>query len=287
MTGKGLSTPILLIIFNKPESTRLVFERIRQVMPARLYIAADGPLPGSKQEADLFQERRSVKAQIDWDCEVKTLYREDHLGHNKGVLTAIDWFFANEPEGIILEDDGLPADSFFYFCQDVLDRYRDDNRVMHVCGNNPLGTWDAEEYAYYFSTHASFGGWAGWRRAWSLRDFNMDRYEEIRRHGFFDEFFPSHAERGMWFRKFDRLAAAAEQEINWVDEWAFTRFIQSGLSIIPRKSLITSFNQDSQGNVGGDEPVIDSSIEHPPFVMRNLEADAQYFTSVVQGRNST
>ncbi len=286
MTGKGLSTPILLIIFNKPESTRLVFERIRQVMPSRLYIAADGPQQGAATDFDQYQAVRSVKDQIDWNCEVMTLYREEHLGPNLAVSTAVDWFFANEAEGIILEDDCVPTRSFFHFCQELLDRYRDDNRVMHVCGMNPLGIWDKEAYAYYFSRHASVCGWAGWRRAWKLRDFSKVRYEAVRRQGFFDEFFPTHAERATWFQKFEKLAAVPKGEISWVDEWAFSRFVQSGLSIVPRESLVTSLDQDLHGNVDGGEPGMDSSIEHPPFVMRNLEADAQYFTSVVQRRNS-
>lgn len=287
MTGKGLRTPVLLIIFNKPETTRQAFERIRQAMPSRLYIAADGPRQGNTSDFNQCQEARIVKDQVDWYCEVKTLYRDDHLGVDKGVSTAIDWFFENEPEGIILEDDCLPTSSFFLFCQELLDRYREDNRVMHVCGSNPLGTWDKEEYAYYFSRHASVRGWAGWRRAWKLKVFSKARCETIRRHGFFDDFFPSRAERALWFRMFDELAAAPDQKTRWADQWAFTRFIQSGLSIVPRKNLITRpDHKDTVGRVDGDDSAPDGPLIHPPYVIRNLEADAQYFSSVISGGNS-
>lgn len=282
MTGKGLNTPVLLIVSNQPEATKQVFERISKVAPSRLYIAADGPIKENLSDLRKCQEVRKVKDQVDWHCEVKTLYQDDHFGAGKAANAAIDWFFDQEPEGIILEDDCLPDSSFFLFCQQLLYRYRDDNRVMHICGSNPLGTWDREEYSYYFSRHATLGGWAGWRRAWKLKNFNKLRYEAIRRHGFFDDLFPSRAERAWWFRIFDRLASTSDQTTRWVDQWAFSRFIQSGLSIVPRKSLIAgSDGNNYDGTEGVGNLTTDDSVKHPPYVIRNLEADAQYFSTVL------
>lgn len=272
MTTRRLTTPVLLIIFDKPESTRQVFERISRAKPPRLYIAADGPRPQIASDNEQCAQARAVKDLVDWPCEVRTWYRDDHLGAGKGVASAIDWFFEKESEGIILEDDCLPGEPFFTFCHELLDRYRDDNRVMHICGINPLGKWDREPYTYYFSRHATTGGWASWRRAWQLNAFSRARYEAIRRHGFFDAYFPTRKERARWFRIFDTLAESTDPQARWRDRWAFSRFIQSGLSIVPRESLVAHL---SQGEANGAW-MANNALLHPPFVMRSMEADSMY-----------
>src|SRR5690606_40623722 len=124
MTAKPLATPVLLIIFNRPDTTRLVLEAIRKVRTPRLYIAADGPRPGIGSDEERCEGARELSNSIDWDCEVIKWYREENLGHDKGVSTAISWFFVYEAEGIILEDDCLPDERFFWFCQESLQRFR-------------------------------------------------------------------------------------------------------------------------------------------------------------------
>lgn len=244
-------------------------ERIRRSQPPRLYIAADGPQNASDKE--LCAEVRAIKDQIDWNCEVKTWYRDEHLGPDKGVAMAINWFFENESEGIILEDDCLPEDAFFSFCNELLERHREDNRVMHICGINSLEKWDQEQYAYYFSRYATAGGWASWRRAWHLNDFSKARYDAIRRQRFFDEYFDTRAEKARWLRIFDSLAESTDPQARWRDRWAFSRFIQSGLSIVPRESLVAHL-PDGKANGSWITP---NALLHPPFVMRNLEADSR------------
>lgn len=283
MTAKHLATPILIIIFNRPDTTSLVLEAIRKVRPPRLYIAADGPRPGIESDVELCRQARNLSNSLDWDCEVITWYREDNFGPDRGVSTAISWFFENETEGIILEDDCFADDRFFWFCQESLQRFRDDNRVMHVCGSNLLG-WNNDLYSYYFSRYASVRGWASWRRAWNLFGFEKSRYEAIRERGYFEEYFPSNREKLRWFRVFDGLALDPDNQGSWVKRWDFSRFIQSGLSIVPCDNLVAAVDSHSTRSQDvPDQSDEDCTFRHPPFVIRNLEADKHYYSTVLRG----
>ena len=124
-----LDAPVLFLVFNRPDVTMRVFEAIRHARPRRLYVAADGPRAGISSETGKCEQTRQIATQVDWDCEVKTLFRSENLGCRVAVSSAIDWFFENEPEGIILEDDCLPHPTFFHFCQELLERYQHDQRI--------------------------------------------------------------------------------------------------------------------------------------------------------------
>lgn len=278
LIAEGLESPVLLIVFNRPKSTQQVFEQVRRLKPPRLYIAADGPNLQDASEVELCRQVRAVKDRVDWPCKVETCYRVDHLGPDKGVAAAVDWFFECESEGIILEDDCLPEESFFAFCEQLLERYRNDSRLMHICGINPLGQWNREPYTYYFSRYATSGGWACWRRAWRLNEFSPARYDAIRRGGFFDEYFPTRGERKRWFRVFDSLAENTDPSARWKDRWAFSRFIQSGLSAVPRESLVAHL---PEGKANGAF-MTNSDVLHPPYVMRSMAADSAYAHAVRQ-----
>ena len=110
--------PVLFLIFNRPDTTKQVFDAIRKARPKRLYVAADAPRVEKEGEAALCQQTRAIIKQVDWDCEVQTLFREENLGCQKAISSAIDWFFEHEEMGIILEDDCLPSPSLFSFCSD-------------------------------------------------------------------------------------------------------------------------------------------------------------------------
>jgi GT2 family glycosyltransferase len=121
-----LKTAVLFLIFNRPDTTKQVFAAIRKAKPPKLYVAADGPRADNPGEAEKVEQVRLIATNIDWDCELKTLFRDENLGCGKGVSSAITWFFENEGEGIILEDDCLPSQSFFWYCEELLERYRED-----------------------------------------------------------------------------------------------------------------------------------------------------------------
>lgn len=281
--------PILFIIFNRPEPTQRVFEAIRQAQPAKLYVAADGPRPG-KNEEGLCEQTRSVISQVDWDCEVKTLFREQNVGCGLGPKTAIDWLFEHEEMGIVLEDDCLPSVSFFSYCAELLEKYRHDTRIMHISGTNfQYGYVRDPDYSYYFSYYSHEWGWASWRRAWQLYDFNIGSYPEIKRKGYLDRYFSSYLEKKYRLSKTDRTLSG--NNVNWWDyQWDYTKFINSGLSIIPNKNLVTNlgFGDDATHTKSGKDirstniaQEISVPLTHPPYVIRDHKSDKRYFNKFI------
>ena len=176
---KPFEVPILFIIFSRPETTKVVFEGLRKLKPTSLFIACDGPRSHKPEDPQKIAESKEIVAGIDWPCDVKTLYRTENLGCGKGPAQAIDWFFTHVKEGIILEDDCVPSDSFFTFCGEMLDRYRNDEQVMHISGTNFQDGIKRGSSDYYFSVHQHCWGWATWKRAWERFDYDMKDYPEF------------------------------------------------------------------------------------------------------------
>jgi hypothetical protein len=173
-----LQSPVLFLIFNRPELTERVFEAIRQAQPARLYVAADGPRANRPGEDAVCHQTRMVTDRIDWECQVQRLYRNQNLGCGPGVSEAITWFFEHEPEGIILEDDCLPSRSFWGFCQTMLDRFRSDDRIASVSGDFFFPPVLRHSQPYIFSKYVQIWGWATWRRVWKQYDYHLTGSEE-------------------------------------------------------------------------------------------------------------
>jgi hypothetical protein len=293
MENKSLETPILMVIFNRPDKTRVVFEAIRKARPKRLYFAADGPRPHVPSDQEKCRETREIVKEVDWDCEVKTLFRDQNLKCGLAVSSAISWFFEHETEGIILEDDCLPSPSFFPYCQQLLERYRDDSRVMHIGGNNFLNGWKNSDYSYYFSRNGHIWGWATWRRAWKYFDFRISKFEELRDQGLFDRFFISKFEKMYRMRIFERTARNRDHVTYWAYQWDFARWVNSGLAIVPCVNLVTNigFGEDSThtSNVRSTDANlkledIPMPLKHPPFVMRDMRSDRIYSDSLLKQR---
>jgi hypothetical protein len=174
----AFETPILFLIFNRPDVTRQVFRTIQDQKPTHLYIAADGPRQHKSGELQLCTETREIVEQVDWDCDVRKLYRDENLGCGHAVSGAITWFFEQESEGIILEDDCLPDTSFYPFCREMLGRFRDDDKVGSISGNNFLPAGMRAATLYSFSNYAQIWGWATWGRFWRSYDFELSGEEE-------------------------------------------------------------------------------------------------------------
>jgi hypothetical protein len=229
------TTPILFLIFNRPETTKLVFEKIRQQKPSTLFIASDGPRESKRGEVLICDEcRKIVLNGIDWPCEVKTLFRQENLGCGRGVSSAITWFFDHVEEGIILEDDVLPNKSFFAFCSAMLTRFKDDENIMHISGNNfqlsQVGT-----NSYYLSKLPHSWGWATWRRAWRKFDFELNSFNEEHVNSYFnyatiDNF---------WHTMFKNTKYELHQHV-WDYQWTFTVFHHGGLCVLPQFNLVTN-----------------------------------------------
>jgi len=242
-----LHTAVLFLIYKRPDTTRQVFEAIRQAKPPRLYVAADGPKPNVSGETERVQQARDIVLNgVDWDCEVKTLFRDTNLGCKYGVSGGITWFFEHEEEGIILEDDTLPSQSFFWFCQELLERYRDDKRVMCVAAQNHHKPNLQKKQSYFFSRYNHCWGWASWRRAWDLYDIEMKHWPELRLTkwlyaiGGGSKLFHSY-----WKKIFDETIE--NQVDSWAYVWTFTCWSNSGLTAIPQLNLIKNigFSEDA------------------------------------------
>jgi hypothetical protein len=170
-----LTSPVLFLIFNRPETTQQVFSAIKKAKPPRLYVAADGPRSDYPNEAESCEIARSIATNVDWDCEVKTLFRERNLGCGLAVTSAIDWFFEQESEGIILEDDTKPSEQFFKFINFGLRKYRDDKNIGSICGYNPLTTPIPDKIdRIIISNYPSLWGWGTWKNVWEKYSLQAD-----------------------------------------------------------------------------------------------------------------
>lgn len=234
----GYHVPILLLIFNRVENTRRVFEAIRNVRPAELFIAADGPRTGFKDDAVNCEATRAVVSSIDWPCDVKRLFRDSNLGCGQAVSSAIDWFFDHVQQGVILEDDCLPHPDFFAYCATLLERYSTDSRVRMITGTNFCGSAGRNGHSYFFSRHFSVWGWATWRRAWAEYDVDIRKWgkevdyaELIKKCGSW--------RRGLYYGlMFDRVKDGVID--TWDYQWAFHCLVNGGLAVTPASNLISN-----------------------------------------------
>lgn len=279
MSKLNKTPPVLFIIFNRPDLTQRVFERIRQAQPAQLFIAADGPRPDVPTDEELCAQARQVVEQDDWKCEVHTLFRDTNLGCKQAVSSAIDWFFEHVEAGIILEDDCLPSISFFQFCSSLLDKYRDDERIMMISGNNYLHESCKSQYSYYFSRYTHIWGWATWKRAWRFFDAKMVLWPEIRDNGWLENIYDSLNEAAHRKKAFEGVFSGVID--SWGYAWSFACLIQNGLVIRPQKNLVSNigFGPDSthtkQHNFRANYPrhKMTFPLKHPPYTMRNHRLD--------------
>ena len=233
------ATPaILLLVFNRPDTTRRVFASIRQARPARLYISGDGPRQARAGEATLCDEVRSVVADVDWPCQVETLFQDENLGCKQAVSGAISWFFRQEEEGIILEDDCLPGQEFYSFCAEMLSRYRDDERVWMITGQNFQYEKRWGEASYYFSKYSHIWGWACWRSTWARYDGEMSFWPYWKKTNRWRELFQSSGERRYWQRAFNRTFRG--QINSWAYPWMASIWYGGGLTLTPNRNLVTN-----------------------------------------------
>ncbi|NEP76999.1 MAG: glycosyltransferase family 2 protein, partial [Okeania sp. SIO3B3] len=180
MTQFKLTIPVVLIIFNRPDTTAKVFEVIRQVKPPQLFVIADAPRLDKSGEVERCIAARKIIDRVDWQCEVLTNYSEINLGCRERVYSGLNWVFSLVESAIILEDDCVPHLTFFRFCQELLERYRDNNQVMAISGDNFQFGNNTTEHSYYFSRYPHCWGWATWRRAWKNYDNQMQLWSKLR-----------------------------------------------------------------------------------------------------------
>lgn len=268
---KSFLTPILFVVFNRPDKTRRVFEQIRAIKPKRLYVSADGPREDKLDEALKCEEVRSIVKNIDWDCDVKFLFRDKNIGCSSALVSSIDWLFQNEESGIILEDDCLPDLTFFPYCNELLSKYKDDKNVMMISGSN-LG-FKSGDSSYFFSKYGQIWGWATWKESWK-------KFERQIKINDSDLKFNSKREKKYWNKNFSRVI--------WDVQWAvYSVWKNDGIAILPNVNLISNIGFGSDATNYTDENNINAEIKtnsmnfpliHPNIIEADTELDNDIFT---------
>ncbi|WP_128113139.1 glycosyltransferase family 2 protein [Polynucleobacter necessarius] len=274
-----MRSPVLLLVFNRPDVTKRVFDVIRQTQPSRLYLAADAPRKNRAGEAELCKAVQEIISQVDWPCEVSKLIRQENLGCKEAVTGAIDWFFSHESEGIILEDDCLPNPDFFVYCDELLEKYRDDERVGMISGDNFQGGVWRGDGDYYFSRFCHIWGWATWARAWKKYDSKIIQWPQLRANDWLGSLGFQGAEKAHWIKAFDRVHG--NQRNTWDYQWVMTCWLENMLSIAPNVNLISNigFGDHATHTVGKSiysnmrTGKLEFPLTHPSLLEANKEAD--------------
>ena len=284
-------SPVLFLIFNRPEETRRVFDRIKEVKPSKLYIAADGPRKNKATDIELCQKTQAIVSEVDWDCDVKVLFHNTNHGCKIAVSTNITWFFENEVEGIILEDDCLPSQQFFEYCDILLDKYRDDTRIRHISGSN-LNAGKISSDTYYFSKLTSIWGWASWRRVWKDYDVNLTLFDKVTSLSLFNNIIPDKLVANHFYKQFKLIKQSGLD--TWDYQYVFCNMINNGLCIQPNYNMISNigFNKDATHTHDAENVLSNLLFEkydqmvHPDFIIPNVISDIKqvkkYIPSPIQ-----
>lgn len=286
-----MKSPILFLVFNRPETTSRVFESIRRAEPPRLYIAADGPRKDKPNDDILCNQVKSIVSNITWKCEVKHLYREFNLGCKKAVSEAISWFFEQEEEGIIVEDDVLPLQSFYDYCDELLEKYRNNQQIGVITGNNLISKRFISDHSYFFSHYANIWGWASWRRVWINYDVDLSDWPKLKN----TKLFKNLSDNTPYFSAYwkDQIQAIYDRKM---DTWDFQFFLTcwkaNSLCIVPKENLVYNLGfgefathttgQIPQCVVESEPTEISFPLKHPNVVKRSVEADKLVNSNVFQ-----
>lgn len=265
-----LDSTVVLILFNRPDTTKLVFDAIVAAKPERLLVIADGPRPHIKGEAALCAQARAVVENINWRCDVRLNYSDVNLGCRERVISGLDWAFSIVDEAIILEDDCVPDPTFFSFCSELLARYRSDPRIGMIAGTNFVENATNIRDSYYFSRLIHIWGWATWRRAWESYDRNLSQWPKLRANGFLQQIFSDQRVIAHWADTFDKMHVGHGPN-TWDIQWVFTCFAGRLLAVVPRVNLIhnVGFGPNATHTLVADPRIrlqrksIDFPLRHP------------------------
>ena len=268
-----LETPVALIVFNRPETTRRVFAAIAAARPARLLLIADGPRTDRPGEVERCDEVRKIVTSVDWPCEVLTNFAEENMGCRRRVVSGLNWVFSQVEEAIILEDDCLPDASFFPFCAEMLDLYRHQSQLGLVAGFNSLDEGYPFDYSYFFTTAVSIWGWATWRRSWQQYDEHLENWSEVKQRGFLKRLLPSQKMADYWAKIFDSMYYGTGPN-TWDYQLTYTSWTRNWLNILPAKNLVENigFGKDATHTTSANPAAalrlesLQFPLKHPPAI---------------------
>ncbi len=278
-----MKKPVVLIMFNRPTTTAEVFAKIREYAPEQLFVVADGPRAHKQKEEVLCQQTREV-IQIDWDCQLTTIYSDQNLGCKQRVYTGLNEVFSSVEEAIILEDDCVPHIDFFHYCETMLDYYKDESQIVCISGFNATPEDPGMQESYSFTIIPESWGWATWKRAWSEIDLNMTGWPAYRQSKEFEElsydlFFKLH-----WQQKFDDVYTGKTD--SWAYPWMFSCWKGKKLTVLPKKNMIHNIGfSEMATHTKTLDPLqaklavhsVDYPLVHPTRIVQNVKADYYAF----------
>lgn len=278
--------PVLIIVFNRAWNACKVAEALQKIRPAQLFLAGDGPRPERPGEKELCLEaRKAVLDAVTWPCQVHTRFQEKNLGCGRHMTAAIDWFFENVEEGMILEDDCVPSEDFFHFTAELLERYRNTPEVLMLSGTALVTPPVPTGNAYEFISFPCCWGWATWRRAWQLMNYDMPDYPAYRRSGVIAESFPSRRHQKRLLELFSKVYHHAHGFDTWDFQWLYACVKNKGLCILPARNLVSNVGWDASHTRIDDVmempfEKLEFPLEHPAALERNIELENIFFDRI-------
>lgn len=285
-----MHTPVAFLIFNRPDTTERAFAEIAKARPPKLLVVADGPRQHHPDDVAACRATRAIIERVDWDCEVVTNYSDENLGCKRRVSSGLSWVFDSVGEAIVLEDDCLPEQTFFRFCEELLDKYREDERVTMISGDNFQFGRKRTPYSYYFTRWIHVWGWASWRRVWSHYDVDIKTWPDVRDTNWLAEVLEDPASVDYWREIFDLVYASRID--TWDYQLAFASWMQNGLSVVPEINLISNIGFGQAATHTGASNTVNKlaelprhsiafPLQHPTAVGRNGVADRFTFENAI------
>lgn len=278
-------SPVLLIVFNRPDTTRQVFDSIKKRKVPKLYISADAPRKGNQEDERKCTEVREIVQHIDWECEVHYRLLDQNVGCGYGPSSAISWVLEHEDRVIILEDDCVPAQPFFDYCDYLLEKYKDDNRIWLISGRSHQPQYHLfQKYDYIFSRYGHSWGWATWKRCWDHFDIMTPDLKEFIAENGFENVIHDQAQAKHFRQKYSRLLLDENLHTHaWDFQAGFMLLKNSALTIVPSRNLI--HNIGSVGTHSKGESHVHTMQKHedyvlqkePRFVMINRDYEELHF----------
>lgn len=273
MSEFKLTTPVVFFVFKRLDTTMQVFEKIRNAQPEKLYVISDAPrkyIQGEKEKVD--EVRAYIDEHIDWDCEVIHHYAEENMGCGKRLSSGITWVFEREEQAIILEDDCVPDDTFFRYCQEMLEYYKNDERILLISGNNPIADHYHTEHDYLFSNVPFIWGWATWKRAWKLYDYRIKSWPHNRKNPLIKKAIPVKKAYWLYTSEFDLLNSGKFDD-TWSYQFMYTGIINGMHGILPAQSHVFNIGFMEESTHTKNAPTWVTQDIHPVyFPIKHREA---------------
>jgi hypothetical protein len=278
-----IDIPVLIIFFARPSPLEKVFEQIRIAKPSKLYLYQDGPRKGRADDIENIKLCREIVSKVDWDCEVKTMFQSENFGCDPSEFISQKWFFTNEEQGIVLEDDDVPSQAFFPYCKELLTKYKDDERINIICGMNQMEIYEDTPYSYTFSKSGSITGWASWRRVFAKWEEHYDFLN--------DAYALQNIESVLGKKAFFSFERNAKNHKNsgrahYESILGSAAILNSRINIVPKYNMISNIGIDSNATHGATsmdilpkgikkifymKPYeIDFPLKHPKYVIEDV-----------------